>query len=217
MLKPIGLVISFALCHMMVYGQSNTYAFSPTDSLFCPISLEAYAENIIYVQPQSLDTSFITWRLIENTCPAGWDIQMCDWQNCYTGLPNTSDMAPVPPGGSGNLRLLVNPFLIEGSGLVHFFVYPTGSPDLRQDVYFTFSTPLKTSTTKRETPVVFFRNNHLSYRELPMGEYDIVNTSGSTIKKLTILFSSGEEHLSLPTGLYIITNRNNIAIQFLIL
>ena len=216
MRKPAGLVLFVALIHQMVYSQSNSYTFSPTDSLFCPLSLEAYAENIIYVQPQIADTSFITWRLIENTCPQGWDIQMCDWQNCYTGVPNSSDMAAVPPGGSGNLRLLVNPFLIEGSGLMHFLVYPTGFPDLRQDVYFTFSTPLKTVNSNTTVASVFFQKNHLCYRQMITGEYDIVSMSGSTIKKLNIRSSSGEEALSLPTGIYIITNRNNTAIQFLI-
>ncbi|MFM7106309.1 MAG: hypothetical protein ACKOW8_12375 [Flavobacteriales bacterium] len=216
MRKFAGLILFIALSHLMGYSQSSAYTFSPTDSMFCPLSLEAYAENIIYVQPQSADTSFITWRLIENTCPEGWDIQMCDWQNCYTGVPNSSNMAPVPPGGSGNLRLLVNPFLIEGSGLMHFFVYPTGFPDLRQDVYFSFSTPLKTLSLNNPVPIVFFANQHLSYRQLPAGEYDIISVSGSRIKKLNTFSSSGDEYLNLSSGIYILTNRKNIAIQFLI-
>ena len=215
-MRKFFLLLVVSIVQVIANGQSSNYSFSPSDSLFCPLSLEAYAENIIYVQPLSSDTSFITWRLIENTCPQGWDIQMCDWQNCYTGVPNTSDMAPVPPGGSGNLRLLVNPFLIEGSGMMHFFVYPTGFPDMRQDVYFTFSTPLKTVNTNTTVATVFFQNNHLCYRQMITGEYDIVSMSGSTVKKINVLSCNGDEYLSLPAGQYIITNRNNITIQFLI-
>jgi hypothetical protein len=91
---------------------------------------------VVYVYHDAQDTLDITWRVIENTCPVGWDFQMCDWSHCYDGFPNTSEMDPVAPGNSGYLKLLVNPYDIGGSGLVHFWVYPTGNIENREDVYF---------------------------------------------------------------------------------
>lgn len=209
------LVVWTSMGLMHANAQQGNYSFSPTDSLFCPLSFQAYAENIIYVDPQSVDTSYITWRLIENTCPEGWDIQMCDWQTCYTGLPNTSDMSPVPPGGNGNLRLLVNPYDIEGVGLLHFLVYPTGFPDLYQDVYFSFSTPLGTNELRSGIPGCFLSGQRLQYVHLPMGEYDVLNASGQTMARCHVDSPHGEMNLSLSRGAYIITNRRDIAIKFL--
>jgi hypothetical protein len=171
-----ALLLSFSVSAV---AQDVDFSFSPTADYQGLLNMDMYTEHIVYVFHDSDDTLDITWRLIEDTCPEDWDIQMCDWNHCYDGFPNTAEMDPVWPGGSGYLKLLVNPYNIAGSGLVHFWIYPTGAIENREDVFFHFNT---TATAVENafvpTEQLFVRSNELQLNNTTAGNFSVIDIQG---------------------------------------
>jgi len=176
--------------------------------VFGVLEMEMYTEHYLYIGHDSSDSARISWRVIENTCPDGWDIQMCDYQHCYTGLPNTGDMSAVAPGGEGYLRLIVNPYQLSGSGMLHFYIFPTGQPVNFVDAYFYFTTtvvdvydasnPIRTSLS--------LIGDDLLYTSNEIGYLDVWSITGEQVKSARV--SPGKTHVSvdnMATGCYLVS------------
>jgi hypothetical protein len=160
----------------------------------------------MYIGHDLQDSAFITWRLVENTCPEQWDIQACDYQHCYTGLPNDGDMNGVAAGAQGYLRMIVNPFLTPGLGMLHFLIYPTGEPLNYTDAYFHFATAVLSVDSDRHLPEsVIIRSNEIFYSGPISGEllvYDVTGKSFSVSKMNSTTQSILME--TWPAGVYIL-------------
>jgi len=100
----------------------------PTDSLTRNFQIDFPNET-----PDSLG---LTWRWIDGGWTEGWDVNLCDLGECYTGVPSDADMLPMPAEGAGFLKLVVNALEVEGSCFLHFWVWPTGNPDALVNVWF---------------------------------------------------------------------------------
>ena len=155
------------LCSSVLLAQN--FSFSPGNDYYGQLDMDLYTEHYLYVYHDSPDSAYITWRKIENTCPVEWDLQMCDWQHCYSGMPNTGHMNGVGAGNAGNLRLIVNPFNTPGSGTVHFWIFPTGLMDEYVDVYFHFETSVTAVIEKNTAPSVSFYNNSIVVNQTNQG------------------------------------------------
>lgn len=206
--------MSVFLCEL-AFGQA--YSFYPGNEYNGVLEMDMYTEHYVYVGHDSPDTAYITWRIVENTCNEGWDFQMCDWQHCYDGMPNTAEMNGVPAGGQGYLKLLVNPFDIAGSGLVHFWVYPTDLIDDRQDVTFYFNTSFTSTGEQIATAEQVYISNetiHIISQESSLNViYDMTG-------KVVMQFTNDHGHdmhdvASLSSGLYILKTATGKSIHFL--
>jgi hypothetical protein len=197
-------------------AQEIDFTFSPSETYEGTAIAEMYTEHYVYVFPNSADTVDITWRVIENSCPEGWDFQMCDWQHCYDGFPNTAEMDPVLPGGSGYLKLLVNPFNIGGSGMVHFWVYPTGAIETREDVYFYFNatTSVVDFVLTKETLTV--DQSGLRILNSAHGLYRIFDLHGREVLSFSANSEQHAEDLSsISSGVYILVSPSQNRFTFL--
>jgi hypothetical protein len=160
----------------------------------------------MYIGHDLQDSAYITWRLVENTCPEEWDIQACDYQHCYTGLPNYGDMNGVAAGGQGYLRMIVNPFTTPGLGMLHFLIYPTGEPLNYTDAYYYLQTTVLSTESSQgvlETAVV--RSNEILYSGPISGELFLYSVCGKRL--LSVAVNSQTERISLesfPAGVYIL-------------
>jgi hypothetical protein len=104
------------------------------------LPLDAYSIHKIDMVNLTGTELNLSWRLVENSCPHDWYIGLCDYNSCYGMLPQNGDMLPVSGDITGFIKLDVNPWLVEGAGTLHFWVYETGNFEDRVDIYFHLST-----------------------------------------------------------------------------
>ncbi len=183
--------------------QAQNFTFSPGNDYYGLLEMEMYTEHYLYVYHDNPDSAYITWRKMENTCPPEWDLQMCDWQHCYSGMPNTGNMNGVANGNAGNLRLIVNPFTTPGSGMVHFWIFPTGFMDEYVDVYFHFETTVTGVSTSVFSNSVTFCSGHLLLNQQTSGNAIITDVSGKQL--MSFQFNQGmssHDLMGLTSGVY---------------
>jgi hypothetical protein len=185
---------------------AQNYTFSPGNEVFVVLEMDMYTEHYMYIGHDSPDSARITWRVIENTCPEGWDIQACDYQHCYTGLPNDGDMNPVPPGGQGYLRMIVNPFLIAGTGMLHLLIFPTGQPLNYVDAFYYFNTTaLSTAQSANDESSIIFLANEIVYTGPILGPIQLYSIDGEMIKQEMMQQPSVRMNLDgLAAGIYVL-------------
>lgn len=82
------------------------------------------------------DSLALSWRWIGGGWTEGWDVNLCDLGECYTGVPADADMLAMGAEGAGFLKLIVNALEVEGQCFLHFWVWPTGNQDALVNVYF---------------------------------------------------------------------------------
>jgi len=202
--KSIFLIVFFATAAVSVMAQ--TYTFDPGSDYYGTLEMDMYTEHYMYIGHDLQDSAFITWRLVENTCPEEWDIQACDYQHCYTGLPNDGDMNGVAAGAQGYLRMIVNPFTTPGVGMLHFLIYPTGEPLNYTDAYFHFSTTVLSAESDQilsESTIV--RSNEIVYSGPASGQLFLYDMTG---KCLSVSSKNASTHAisieSFPAGVYVL-------------
>ena len=185
---------------------AQNYTFSPGNEVFGVLEMDMYTEHYMYIGHDSPDSARITWRVIENTCPEGWDIQACDYQHCYTGLPNDGDMNPVPPGGQGYLRMIVNPFLIAGTGMLHLLIFPTGQPLNYVDAYYYFNTTaLSTAQSANDESSIIVLANEIVYTGPILGPIQLYSLDGDMIQQEMMQQPSVRMNLDgLAAGIYML-------------
>ncbi len=204
MLKSIFTTAFFVSASLWLSAQN--YTFSPGNEVFGVLEMDMYTEHYMYIGHDSPDSARITWRVIENTCPEGWDIQACDYQHCYTGLPNDGDMNPVPPGGQGYLRMIVNPFLIAGTGMLHLLIFPTGQPLNYVDAYYYFNTTaLSTAQSANDESSLIVLANEIVYTGPILGPIQLYSLDGEMIQQEMMQQPSVRMNLDgLAAGIYVL-------------
>lgn len=108
---------------------SQTFTLDPgnVDTVFAP-----YDELTIFdIYPVNITNEKILfhWTKIAVNVPVGWDYSLCDYGNCYTGIPNGGTMDSVDVGGMGLLGLNISPYSIAGQGIVKIYVYDANFPN----------------------------------------------------------------------------------------
>ena len=182
---------------------AQTLTFLPSADYQGLVDWDMYTEHYVYVGHDAVDSAYVSWRVIENTCPSGWDFQLCDWQHCYSGMPNTGNMNAIPSGGQGYLRLIVNPYLIPGEGIVHFWVFPTGDMDAYTDVYVHLGTPLSVSEESR-IPYVTATSESIRFHEITTGTASLYNLCGQCVLTAPIAPQTCLDWSFLPQGMYVL-------------
>lgn len=113
------------------------FGIAPTDSLVSVFGVDSITRIFQIDFPnESGDSLGLSWRRVEGGWTEGWDVNLCDLGECYTGVPADADMLPMGPDGTGYLKLIVNALEWEGNCFLHFWVWPTGNQDALVHVYF---------------------------------------------------------------------------------
>lgn len=157
------MIAVLALCFPF-YPSAQSFQFTGSPQ-YQSLLGENFQINQIDITPlYTNDTAYITYRLIENTCPAGWEFILCDWSACFDNMPNTDDMDPLPPGYNALIKITANAHAIEGTGFLEFWIFPTGEMDLHESIFFYYNTE---STVTELIPSMRFhptvQNIHLYY------------------------------------------------------
>lgn len=210
------ILLSLVLCDFMWMDAQN-FSFAPGADYSGILEMDIYTEHMVYVEPNAAaDTAYISWRKMANTCPDGWDLQMCDYLACYSGMPNTGNMYPVPPGLNGYLKIVANPYQIQGSCDVHFWVYPTGMMDQHQDIFFHLQTTPTTAEERRIcSATAWFYGHTLSVEVTECESYTILDMSGRQLRRFSVASGFHAEDLSgLPAGIYFCKGSNGMSFRF---
>lgn len=137
-MRNLGILL---IAVLIFSGLNAQFDVSPTDSIYSTIDADStisiFQIDLINTQPN--DSLNITWKLISEDVTEGWDCNLCDLGECYTGVPNSAEMQAFAPYEAGFLKMLVNPLGIVGHGLWHFWVYPTGDEDNFVNLYFSIN------------------------------------------------------------------------------
>jgi hypothetical protein len=152
------------------------------------LPLDVYSIDQIDITPLfANDTAFLSYRLIENTCPASWEFILCDWSDCFTNMPNTDDMHPLPNGYDALIKISAHPHQTEGSGFLHFWIFPTGSMELHESIYFYYNTPNAASIRQIKTAQIQYQyiQSEIHISNAPIGEWKLFDSSGKLINNGT--------------------------------
>ncbi|MFN0032779.1 MAG: hypothetical protein ACKVOR_11520 [Flavobacteriales bacterium] len=193
---------------------SQNFTFSPADSYSATLQMQVYGDHQIDIAHDAPDTAYISWRVMEQEYPAGWDVQLCDWQHCYTYVPDNGDMLGVPTGSNGYVRLLVNPFDIPGSGHFMLWIFPTDSMEQFMEIHFYFNT-IVTDIAESLHPKPQCRydvgQQMIQFMNQPRGIASIYCISGRRLKQYVL--SGGNESFEaadLSSGIYLIVFENRL-------
>ncbi len=97
-------------------------------------------ECYLYFENPTGDTLQLRWKRVETSYPAAWDIDLCDYGSCYTGIPASALMNPAPAQEQPYLKLIVQPDTAPGNGWLWFRVWEEGNPANFEDVFFSVFT-----------------------------------------------------------------------------
>lgn len=141
MLKSTRCILRWEMVLLMAFapfqGVLAQFDIVPTDSLVEVFGVDSITRVFQIDFPNaSGDSLGLSWRWVDGGWTEGWDVNLCDLGECYTGVPADADMLPMGPEGAGFLKLIVNSLEIEGHCFLHFWVWPTGNQDALVHVYF---------------------------------------------------------------------------------
>lgn len=167
-------------------------------------------ECFIYFDDGSPNSLRLRWQLEEVSIPEGWDIDLCDYGACYTGIPQAATMLDAPGLDQPYIKLIVQPGAISGSAWLWFRVSLYGQPDFYRDVYFSLYTPGVTAASEPDADqsVTVFPNPATDFftiirnSDLPQPAR-LMNVSGKTV--WAGILKSTQTLVSLPdlnAGIY---------------
>jgi hypothetical protein len=212
-------ILFYLFCLPTSFVVAQTFTFDPGDSYDAVLPMESYTDHYIYINHDSQDSAHISWRVVGNTCPEEWLISICDWADCYSYLPNTGDMLPVGQGEAGFTKLTMNPQMVPGNGMIHFWVYPTGAIEEHVDMIYYFSTELVNVDELKSKSLIFPvpAIDHLILLGFQEGDYQLLDVYGQSLT--TFKITSKNYTLDLPDlakGVYFITNSDGDSHKILI-
>ncbi len=210
MKKLYFLLVTSAFISTISFAQS--FVLTPTDTYEASIELNSYTNHQVFMVNQTGDELTLGWETINQDMPESWEITLCDFGGCHTGIPDSGTMLPIFDTISAYMRLTINPYDVSATGTAAFKVFDTKHPEQFEIVTFTIHsgnvTGLETVISK--TPFSVFPNPaseeiNVSNLGIDEGIISIVNMNGQLVRQSEI--SNDEEVFNirdLQKGLYVI-------------
>ncbi|MEN9334258.1 MAG: hypothetical protein RLY35_1438 [Bacteroidota bacterium] len=202
-MKKISLVLIILVNFSLAWSQN--FSFQP-DTIHRTLALDAFSIDQIDITPlYTNDTAYISYRLIENTCPAEWEFILCDWSDCFIDMPNTDAMHPLPNGYDALVKISTHPHGVEGSGHLQFWIFPTGQMAEHESIYFYYHTPNAMAIPQETLSALQYHwnDNELRIHNAPHGDWKLLDSSGRILsagKSPTTEFSLFQT--GITSGLY---------------
>lgn len=145
----------FALLFMAAAPLASAQTFDPVPGALLQkeVAMELANECYIFFDNPGGDSLRLRWKRMENSSPADWIMDLCDFGLCYVGIPAGGLMNPATGNEQAYLKLIVQPGLTPGAAWLWFRVWEDGNPANFADVFFDLHTPGVTSS-----PEVFAKN-----------------------------------------------------------
>lgn len=210
MKKLYTLLIATALFNTFAFAQS--FVITPTDNYEASIELFTYTNHQVFMINQTGDELTLGWETIYNDMPEGWEITLCDFGGCHTGIPESGTMFPIFDTISAYLRLTINPYDIIATGTATFKVFDNKYPELFEIVTFTIHSgnvtgikPIVSESFFTAFPNPAIDELIISNAGLTNATISLVNTQGQVVMQSEI--SSQKQVFNVnefEKGLYVI-------------
>tara|TARA_Y100000739_G_scaffold223083_1_gene225427 strand:- start:508 stop:1167 length:660 start_codon:yes stop_codon:yes gene_type:complete len=201
--------ISFLLLSVTTFGQ---FSITPTDSLYGNVVADSTISIFqIDLINETADSLNLTWKLIEENVTEGWDYNLCDLGECYTGVPNSAEMQAFASGEAGYLKMLVNPLSIEGYGFWHFWVYPSNDQDNFVNLYFSINASGTEGIIESMKEMKIFPNPAKDQIFISTNDLQSVQLFGLNGSLITELKSQSKvfDISAIPSGIYFLVLQNS--------
>lgn len=159
-----SLIISFTLIGLTT-GYSQSYFHSPNDTLIENTIIDGQVTmNITQVHPTN-DTLHFIWTKLETFLPIGWEANICDNSNCYTGLENFGTTLPVLPGDDGLMLIHCTPHLNEGTAIIRYSIFEENSPgQIDTLVWIVNATVAGIEINSLDEPIMWYADHKLYFK-----------------------------------------------------
>lgn len=211
-----------ALAFPLLFACGNVFSQSfmplPGPVVEKEVDFQQASECYVFFDNPSGDTLQLRWRIVTESKPPGWKIDLCDYGLCYAGIPPNGTMNPVFDTIRPYLKLIVQPDTISGSAWLWFRVFEKDNDGNFTDVYFSLYSPGITGTEEPASSdlelypnpafdVLFIENTGLKY-SWPT----LLNAAGQQIHKLAI--PAGDQAMvnvsNWPAGVYYLMNGRRV-------
>lgn len=165
------------LCSL--FTKAQTYSISPAKTVTFTAVLNDITINDIFQVNTGNTKILLKWESVSINLPPLWGYSMCDFGQCYPGIPagpNTMDSVAV--GGQGLLGLNIDPGNNQGSGVVKVFVYQNGfKPNGDTLTWYVNSGPVGVEEISLNSDVKVFPNPATNKLNINSGAVEIKNAA----------------------------------------
>lgn len=150
---------AFFLLFLVNAAYAQTFFPLPGPVLEKEVEFEQANECFIFFQNPSGDTLQLRWRILSESIPPDWTIDLCDYGLCYIGIPPNGTMNPVYDSIQPYLKLIVQPGTTPGAAWLWFRVFEKDNQENFTDAYFSLHTPGTTGVSvPQKTSLKVFPN-----------------------------------------------------------
>ncbi len=121
------------------HAQEFKFFHEPSDSLIADIQNNIVTVHQIYQVNETDEELILKWRIIENTIPDDWILELCDNVTCYANYPNSMVMDTISGDVKAFLKLSVNPNGDTNPAHMTFRVSEDGDDSNFKIAYFEFN------------------------------------------------------------------------------
>lgn len=192
-------------------ASAQSYSITPTDSIEGSVPYNDLYHFIIQQNNLTEDILILKWEKIYADIPLGWSAYLCDLGFCYGNFPDSGTMDTVHVGEYGLLSVGVNPFDVNGTGVIQYSVWNATDPEIIDTL--TWIIHAENTTTIKNTSLnnyIIYPNpafNQLTISSSFIGQkkYKIINYNGVIVGIGDLNSSQTQISLNaLPEGIYYI-------------
>jgi hypothetical protein len=208
-------LVAFVLFFKSLSAQ-KPFICTPATIMSIPLPANTITTAKISMVNQTSGSLSLKWLKYANTIPNTWSADLCDYNTCYSGIPNMGTMSPISGLTEGFIKLEVNPFSYTGSANVVIYVYSGSAPLLGDTLIFNFTasgiTDIKNDVQpQKETVSLLPEIVHIQNYE-KNNLLQIIDIQGKTVLNKFIEPYTDEIIYtgSLPAGIYVIRTSNKV-------
>ncbi len=188
-MKKIYLV--FALALIVAPANAQNFTYDPGQSVDTQLSTNSYSDANIEITTPTVQAIQYKWQLISNDIPIGWTYSLCDYTNCYPGIPHDGTMTEITAteaanGTNGFFKITINPNDIEASATAKIYVYDSQDITMGDTIEFNFTHVIPLSVETETTQAISIYPNPAN------AQLNIQNTSKNSITNLSIYNVAGK-------------------------
>lgn len=146
------------MCFLPILAPAQDLSFVPGADLNGQMDADGYGVHQIDIINETGDSLWLTWRLVGNSTPEEWHVNLCDNVECYGVMPTTADMHPIAPDSAAFLRITTYPQNYPGSGQLRFRIYQTGFPQEYSTITFNLAAGITATEEPLESRVRVYPN-----------------------------------------------------------
>ena len=198
-------------------SQAQHFIFDPTDNYENTVSHVFWTNHTVFMQNLTGGELILSWELLELDFPDEWQADLCDYVNCYMGIPENGTMLPVSDTTRGYLRITLNPNGLVGTGTVSFKVYDDKHPEMVDTVNFTIHTTILSDLAQiqAQQELSIYPNpaqDQISLHSNFEGPVilQILNLAGQPVLEHEVQYGGSNQIdvAHLPIGMYFVTAQN---------